>query len=425
MKRKIFAVALTAAMLASLTACGGSKDSSTSASSGAASSAADEASDSAAGESSSASAESASSSKTASSSEDGSWVLNMDDMMAGTQFEGLEAEGDYSYQIIVKSFQNTYWQACIAGVNAAAEDLGVQVNSQGPNTESDIADQVNMLNSAINNTPDGIGISASDASAVTESLQNAMDKGVPVIAFDTPIGTAPEGSVAATIATDSIAAGGLAAQEAWDALESRVESTVAAGEIVRFGMVAQDATSTNHQQRGLGYVDKLIEIAKDAGYSVAVVGNEYFVGACSDAGDSSSAQIIIECAVPSQTTLDLCATEASAIMNESDTVCVYATGQTVAEGLVQANDNLQVLGTDPETDILGIGFDSGAILKEKVLDGTLYGGITQMPYAVGYYTVCALVALSNGDTVEDMNIPGYYYDADNMDSELIAPNLYD
>ena len=54
--------------------------------------------------------------------------------------------GDYHFEVVVKSFQSTYWQAAIQGIDAAKEELGVEVNTTGPNAESDIADQVNMLN---------------------------------------------------------------------------------------------------------------------------------------------------------------------------------------------------------------------------------------------------------------------------------------
>ena len=54
--------------------------------------------------------------------------------------------------------------------------LGVKCNTTGPNAESDIADQVNMLNNAINKAPDGIALAACDQSSVLKSLQNALDK---------------------------------------------------------------------------------------------------------------------------------------------------------------------------------------------------------------------------------------------------------
>lgn len=423
MKRKILALGLVAAMAASLTACGGGSSATSSKSEAKSESKAESTSEA----SSTSEAKSESKAETAEKSEskddgDSSWVIDIDDMMKGTQFEGLTADKEYNFQIVVKAFQNTYWQAVIAGVNDAAADLGVKVDPQGPNTESDIADQVNMLNTAINNSPDGIGLSASDASAVVDSLNKAKQAGIPIVAFDTAIDTAPEGTLAATIATDSIAAADAAAEEAWNALADRIAS---ADKPVRFGMVAQDATSSNHQQRGLGFVDGIISRAKDAGYKVAVVGNDYFTGACSDKGDEKSADIIIECAVPSQSTLDFAATEASAIMNKADTICMYGTGQTASEALIQANSTLGVLGADPSTDMIAIGFDSGTINMEKINDGTLYGCITQMPYAMGYYTVCALVQLANGGTVEDMNIPGFFYNSENMTDDLIAPNLYE
>ena len=68
------------------------------------------------------------------------------------------ASGDLEFAIIVKSFQSSYWQAAVKGVEEEAAKLGVKVTCQGPNAESDIADQVNMLNAAIDQEGiDGIG----------------------------------------------------------------------------------------------------------------------------------------------------------------------------------------------------------------------------------------------------------------------------
>ena len=90
------------------------------------------------------------------------------------QFEGLKADEAYDFPIIVKSFQSTYWQAALKGMDMAKEELGITYKAQGPNSESDIADQVNMLDSAINNGPVGIGLAACDTTSVLESLQNCV-----------------------------------------------------------------------------------------------------------------------------------------------------------------------------------------------------------------------------------------------------------
>lgn len=365
---------------------------------------------------------SASETETTSSTSGNDFVINMNDMLAGTQFEGLKANDSYEFNFIVKAFQNTYYQAVVNGAQDAAEEFGVKINPQGPNNESDIADQVNMLNSAINGKPDGIGLAASDNTAVLDSLETAKEEEVPLISFDSTIDGAPEGSVTATIATDSKQAGSVGGAEMWKAIKDRVNKED--GQVI-VGVVAQDSISTNHQNRGLGFIDGLIDAANEDGVETAVTGNDYFTGKCKDKGDAGSAKLLIEVAVPAQSTLDLASTEASAIMNKSNCVGIFGTGQTAAEGIIQANDNLDILGTDPMKNCIMIGFDSGAILKEKIEDDTMYGAITQTPYAIGYYAVCALVKAANGDEVEDMPMPGYFYNKENINDDLIAPNLYD
>ena len=83
--------------------------------------------------------------------------------------------GGYHFEVVVKSFQSTYWQAAITGVDEKAEELGVTVNKTGPNAESDIADQVQILNNAIIHNQDGIALSANSHDAVLEALQTALD----------------------------------------------------------------------------------------------------------------------------------------------------------------------------------------------------------------------------------------------------------
>lgn len=348
------------------------------------------------------------------------WVINMDDMLAGSPFEGLTAKEAYSYQLIVKSFSASFFTAVVDGAEAAAEELGVELTCNGPNTESDIADQVNMFNTAIMNGLDGVAIAPSDASAVLDSLETAKEEGVPVVAFDSGVENAPEGSLLGTVATDSIAAGRIGAENVYNAVSYK-----AADGPIRIGMVANDSTSASNTLRGLGFVDGIIELGKADGYSVAVIGNEWFTKNCSEVGDESTADIIVECRVPATALVDLCASEVSALCNKTDTAAVFGTNQTVTEGIIMANSNLQVFGSDPETSIIGTGFDAGAVIKENIANGTLYGCVTQMPYAMGYYSIATLVANNNGDEVGDLPIPAYWYNAENMDDPLIAPNLYD
>lgn len=331
-------------------------------------------------------------------------------------------DGGYHFEVVVKSFQSSYWQAAVQGIKQAEEELGVTANTTGPNAESDIADQVNMLNSAINSAPDGIALAACDQNSVLDSLQTAMDKQIPVVCFDSGVPDAPEGSVYATVVTNNGAAGAIAADKIYEAVKDKIAN---ATEPVRVGEINQDATSANISERGLGFIERFIELATADGKKVAVVGNDYYVGKVSDKGDEKEADVIIEVAVPAQTTVELCATEASNIMNKADTIAVFGSNQVSAEGVLTANQNLNVLGSDPETNIVAAGFDAGGTIKAAVADGTLLGAVTQSPLMQGKLSIETLTKICNGEEVEDIETDGYWYDATNMEDPDISPNLYD
>ena len=339
---------------------------------------------------------------------------------------GSDAEGDkgggYHFEVVVKSFQSSYWQAAVKGIEQAEEELGVTANTTGPNNESDIADQVQMLNSAIGKAPDGIALAACDQNSVLEALQTALDKKIPVVCFDSGVPDAPEGSVYATVVTNNGQAGAIAAEKIYDAVKDKIAK---ADKPVRIGEVNQDATSANITERGMGFVNKFIELAEADGKKVAVVGNDYYVGKVEKNNDEKSADIIIEIAVPAQTTVELCSTEAANIMNKDDTIAMFGSNQVSAEGLLTANQNLNVLGSDADAKIVAAGFDAGSTIKAAVADKTLLGAVTQSPLMQGKLSIETLTKICNGEEVADIETDGYWYDSTNMDDPEISPNLYD
>ena len=340
--------------------------------------------------------------------------------------DSAKSDGDsgkgYHFEVVVKSFQSSYWQAAVQGIEQAQEELGVTTNTTGPNAESDIADQVNMLNNAINQNPDGIALAACDQNSVLEALQSAKDKGIPVVCFDSGVPDAPEGSVYATVVTDNGGAGAIAADKIYEAVKDKIAK--ADGQ-VRVGEVNQDATSANITERGMGFVNRFIELAKEDGKTCAVVGNDYYVNLVKDNGDAKTADIVIEVAVPAQTTVELCATEASNIMNKNDTIAMFGSNQVSAEGVLTANQNLNVLGSDAEKNIIAAGFDAGSTIKAAVKDGTLIGAVTQSPLMQGKISIETLYDICEGKEVKDVQTDGYWYDSTNMDDADISPNLYD
>ena len=340
------------------------------------------------------------------------------------QFDGLKANEAYEFPMMVKSFQSTYWDAAQEGMKKASEELGVTYKPQGPNSESDIADQVNMINTAIASNPVGLGLAACDTSSVTDALKTCAEKGIPVVTFDTGIADAPEGSVVCEVCTDNNQAGAVAAENMYNSIKDVVKD--AEGQVV-IGEVNQDATAQNIQQRGTGFINKMIELLQADGKTVAVSGNEFYVNAAEGAdADAKDADVVIQVAVPAQTTVELCSTEAQAILSQENCIAIFGSNQVSAEGVLAANSNLNVLGSDAANgDVIGVGFDAGSIIKAAVKDGTFVGAVTQSPLMMGYYAIYALTAAANGQELEDVPTEGYWYDATNMDDESIAPNLYD
>ena len=321
------------------------------------------------------------------------------------QFDGLKANEAYEFPMMVKSFQSTYWDAAQEGMKKASEELGVTYKPQGPNSESDIADQVNMINTAIASNPVGLGLAACDTSSVTDALKTCAEKGIPVC-------------------TDNAQAGAVAAENMYNSIKDVVKD--ADGQVI-IGEVNQDATAQNIQQRGTGFINKMIELLQADGKTVAVSGNEFYVNAAEGAdADAKDADVVIQVAVPAQTTVELCSTEAQAILSQENCIAVFGSNQVSAEGVLAANANLNVLGSDPANgDVVGVGFDAGSIIKAAVKDGTFIGAVTQSPLMMGYYAIYALTAAANGQELEDVPTDGYWYDATNMEDEDIAPNLYD
>lgn len=334
--------------------------------------------------------------------------------------DDAKKEGGMHFEIVSKGFQHAYWQAVLKGAEQKAEELGVTINFVGPNTESDVADQLQMLTSAINAKPDAIGLAALSTDALLDAITTAQSAGIPIIGFDSGVPGAPEGSIAANAATDNYAAGALAAEKTYEAIKDRIAK---ADGPVRIGVLGQDATSESIVNRGLGFIDKIAELIQADGKAVTVEGNDKYVGD-SKVKKTDGADVVIEVAVPAQVDASLSKTDCETILNKEDTIAVYGSNQHSGEAMVSANETLQKFGTG-EDQVIGVAFDSGKVIMGAVENGTFLGAITQAPVAMGEKIVELLYAAANGETVEDVDTGCQWYTAENMKDEEIAQNLYE
>lgn len=78
-----------------------------------------------------------------------------------------------------------FWNIVFNGAKQAAADINMNLQILAPETPNDLARQVELFNSAISAKPKGIALSIPDDQAFSESLKEAKQQGIPVIAFNT------------------------------------------------------------------------------------------------------------------------------------------------------------------------------------------------------------------------------------------------
>jgi ribose transport system substrate-binding protein len=282
--------------------------------------------------------------------------------------------------LISKGFQHQFWQAVKAGADKAASDLGARVTFEGPDSESQVDRQIDMLAAALAKKPAAIGFAALDSQAAIPLLRQAQQAKIPVIAFDSGVDS---DIPVATAATNNLAAAALAADKMADLV----------GGQGKVALLVHDQTSRTGIDRRDGFVNRI----KSTYPKISIVAIEY------GGGDHLKSTEIAKAVLQAHPDLKgmFGANEGSAIG--------------VINGVKELNRKLVV-----------IGYDSGTQQKQAIRDGRMAGAITQNPIGIGYKTVEAALKAVKGQPVEKIIDTGfYYYDKANIDQPEIKAVLYD
>lgn len=332
---------------------------------------------------------------------------------------------DMLIEVVAKGFQHQFWQVVKEGAEAAGKEYGVTVNFQGPASESNISEQVDMLNAALAKDPKAIVLAALDTESVTSQLDEAVQKDIPVIGFDSGVPDAPAGSIKATASTDNEAAAALAADEMMKDTDfaDKVKNATADSPVV-IGVLSQDATSASIIGRTTGFINGMKAVLSENGHAgdVAVQGHQMY-----EEEASEGPAVIIQVTVPATPDASDMKNGADSLLNTSGIAGIFCSNEGASVGLLNATNDGSDLNKDSGKykDIVVAGFDAGSTQKQAVRDGNFLGAVTQDPYHIGYDGVELAVKAAKGETVEDMDTGAVWYNAANMDEEDIAKLLYD
>ena len=76
--------------------------------------------------------------------------------------------------LISKGFQHQFWQAVKTGAEQAAKDLNVRISFEGPDSETMVDKQIDMLSAALAKNPKAIGFAALDSQAAIPPAQGSI-----------------------------------------------------------------------------------------------------------------------------------------------------------------------------------------------------------------------------------------------------------
>lgn len=332
-------------------------------------------------------------------------------------------DGEKMYiPVMAKGFQHQFWVAVKTGADAAAKDYGVEIYFNGPASETEIDAQVNMVKGEMAKNPKALALAALSTDAVKEILEECASKNIPVIGFDSGVPDDTSGAVKATAATNNEAAAALAAEKFDENADLVAKMQAATPEApVVIGCLSQDAVSASVTGRTTGFVNKMAEVAE-----------KYQPGKVSIEGHTKwekkvdSPAIIIRVEISATTEATAVQTAANALLNTSGIAAVFCSNEGAVTGFLAATaDGSDLADGGKYADLVVAGFDAGSAQKNAVRQGWFYGSVTQDPYQIGYKAVEMAVKAANGETVTDVDTGAQWYDASNIDDEMISLLVYD
>ncbi len=282
--------------------------------------------------------------------------------LAGT----AQAQDTLRFALVPKAMNNPYFDLSRDGCMAAAERLGIECVYIGP-VDHEPATEAQIIQDLITQGIDGLAISVADVGTVTDVINQAVEAGIPTITFDAD---APDSLRQAYVGTDNYAMGVAIGQMAASLMP----------EGGTFAIVSGGPAAENLNERVRGTIDGLGE-----GWT-QVSGSPLY---CND--DAALAVQQLQDIVTANPDIDALLPVGGWPLFVPD---AYRAFVEPIKAELDAGEKIIVSA------------DTLPMELEHLRDGYVNGLVGQQPYAMGEKAMEILLALHNGEEVEEINLVG-------------------
>src|SRR5512141_3046120 len=255
--------------------------------------------------------------------------------------------------VIVKTGNSSFWQNVQTGAMAAQKELQAKtpklsVTFLGAQSESNINEEINIVESAIDRGVKAIVLAPSDTKDLQQAVKDAKDAGIPVIIIDSKLDGDPSQYVS-FLATDNKAAGEACAKALIDALKAK------------------------------GITEGKVQVMS----YVAGVGSEIGrVGCFNDYIKANSKFTLLETQYSNADMPTALNQTTNVLQANPDLVGIFGANEPTAIGMGRAIKQAGLSGK-----LVAIGFDGASAEQDFIKDGTLTAIAVQSSFNMGYLGV--------------------------------------
>jgi ribose transport system substrate-binding protein len=270
------------------------------------------------------------------------------------QTEITPTEKKKHLEVVLRSQNGDYWKTVKMGAEVAAKEFDVALDFRAPGDEADVKGQIALMEQSIKSGPDAIVLAANDYKELSEVVDDASTRGIPVITVDSEVESRKAKSF---IGANNYEAGQLAGKQL-------IKLTGTSGHIAIVSFMRGERNTELREQGLLDEISKYPDLqVMDKVYSLT---------------DRELAAQLTQSIMEKHPQLD-----GIVAMNEISSIGVA--------------DAIQRLNLQDKVKI--ITFDSTSEELELLQEGVIQATIIQNPFSIGYLGVKNAVEASKGNKI--------------------------